>query len=335
MFRNCQTKKLQYRLRSGTVALICMLLVLPAVLVAGCAPTATEEAFPSQPVQVIIPYAAAGGTDRTVRVHGGSWGIYADVPLRVVNMPGAGAVEGMRFVAEAEPDGYTLVACGSDIAIIPLIRDVGFTIDDFSPLCITADYGFWVCVPPDSPFDTWDEFAAHVEGHPGELTMASYGAGSSSDFGIALLLDRSGLEMKVVPLDGGAEQVAQLMGGHVDAALVTTGSGLPAIVAGDIKALATTDRERHSELPDVPMVTEVGVDAEWLNGRMYLAPAGTPQDRLDTLAGIFQNIVEDPGTQKLVKTLGEREHFVGPEEFTTWIREQRDALEPLAEAMME
>ena len=83
------------------------------------------------------------------------------------------------------------------------------------------------------------------------------------------------------------------------------------------------------------MLTEMGVDAEWLNGRMYLAPAGTPQDRIDTLAGIFKKVIEDPGTQRLVKQLGERENFVGPAEFTTWIHEQRDALEPLAQAMME
>lgn len=321
---------------------ICLILVLALLLLPACAqkaapaPTLTAEKYPARVIEVIVPLAAGGGTDRIDRALAGTWGAYCDFPLRIINMPGGGGVDGHLFGAKAKPDGYTLIGTGTILLPTPLMRpEVGFTLESFEPLFNIVAYSHFIVVPKDSPFKTLKDLVDYAKANPGKLKYGSSGVGSDLHIGMEIFARKAGgLQMTNVPLEGGAEQLAMVMGGHIDCAFGTSASFVPAIKDGSVRALAITANARHKDLKDIPTVKEaIGVDMEYLGFRCILAPAGISKERIDFLSVTGGKCLADEALISMIGKFGEDPAFMDAPTFKQWIYKQRDDYIPVVAAI--
>ncbi|MFC2008589.1 Bug family tripartite tricarboxylate transporter substrate binding protein [Chloroflexota bacterium] len=301
---------------------------LAALLLSGCAPGGGE--FPNKGVDVMVPWSPGGGSDRVCRALAGTWPLYADVPLRVVNMSGGGGVDGHVFGAAADPDGYTLTVTAINVLTMPAYRpDIGFALDDFTPLFNIVQNGYFIMVNKDAPWDTLDELLSDIEANPGKLSYGSAGAGSDSHLATEMLLQEAGgLKANHLPLEGGSEQLAMILGGQLDFNLGPYGTYMGAI--DEIKVLAVSELERYAQTPDVPTCKELGIDYEFTSFRCMLLPAGTPEDRVATLEGIFKQIMDDDGFKAQLSRFGEYQYWEDSKTVTDKLYRQREAIEAVA-----
>ena len=285
--------------------------------------TAADIQFPSKPITAVIPFGAGGGTDRSVRMLSMVWEKWANVQMNVVNMPGAGSAEGMRYVVESDPDGYTIVQNGSQMLTLPYFyskEEIGWTLDDFEPIAIQQIIPYLLVVPKTSPFKTLKEFIEYGRANPGKIMHGVVGYGGDSHVAFKALELVADFVATVVPFDSGADQVANIAGSHIDAAVATAGTMLPLIQSGDARVLAVGTEKRIPMLPDVPTAIEQGIDWTCPNWRGWLAPPGTPRELIDYIAGIIEKALKDDNelSDKIISA-GEEPMYMGPEEFAEYL----------------
>ena len=291
-------------MKKRMVALLCAGLV--AASLAGCSgkkadapaePKATEAAgseaagseaateaakantdFPKKNIKIIVPYDAGGGVDITTRILAEAAGkdYFNGHSLIVENMAGGGAVIGQTAVANADPDGYTLLAYTSAVVNNPLLKDVTFTLDSFKTLGMVCFDPEILVVPPNSPYKTWDEFVAYAKENT--VKVATPGHSTSHHIAAIQLAKEYGLKFEYLHNDSASVQMQQLMGGHCDAAMMAAGETVSQIGDGTIIGLAVGAEERVADIPDVPTFLELG--GTMVNGafRGYACPAGVPDD---------------------------------------------------------
>jgi len=263
--------------RLTSLALVSLVSAAALLACVGSAPAQTK--FPSKPIELVVPWSPGGGSDRVARALAGTWGVYADVPLRIFNRAAGGGREGHLYGAKAAPDGHTLTITAINLLTMPAYGDVGFDLESFSPMFNVVRNSYWVIVRKDAPYNNMKEFIAHLKANPGKLSYGSSGTGSDQHIGTEVFLNKLGgleLTQKHVPLEGGSEQIAMLLGGHNDFGLGTYGTWTPTVKSGKVKVLAVTDVERNPDTPDVPTLREQGIDWEFISFRCMLAPAKTP-----------------------------------------------------------
>lgn len=240
----------------------------------------SAEAFPTQPIRLIVPYSPGGSADILGRTLGRKVGELLGQNVIVENKPGAGTAIGARFVAGAPADGYTLMmGTVSSHAMTPLINpSAGYDpIRDFVPIAPVASIPFALLVNNDLPARTLEEFLALAKERPGKLTYASAGVGTSNHLAAELLAAKAGLEMVHVPYKGSAPALADLLGGQVDAMFDLLATAVQQVKAGKARALAVTSVKPSKLLDGVPSFAQHGmpdyVVSAWFG---VFAPANTP-----------------------------------------------------------
>lgn len=276
---------------------------------------ASAQTYPSKQIQLIVPFSAGGGTDLVARHYAAAAARIADVQIQVVPMPGAGGARGSKHVAEATPDGYTLLfgTMGSNITA-PLLNDVGYQPDSFEPIAIVSAPSFVFAVRPDFQAQTLQDLLALSKRQ--RLTYGSSGAGGSAHVAMALFSRKAGVEFRHVPFNGSAEAVVAVMGRHVNMALPSTGSVLEQIRSNQIRGIAMTGDQRTPEAPQVPTVRESGVDFSFATWRAVLAPRGTPAAVQHTLVDLSARVSQDREfIEQTTRVEGEPPAFVGGADF--------------------
>ncbi len=294
---------------------------------AALASPAVAQAFPQRQIQLIVPFAPGGGTEIVAR-HYAMAATRLGVSMQVVPLAGAGGARGTRQVAQATPDGYTLLlgTMGSNVTT-PMLNDVGFQPDSFDPIALVGAPSFIFAVNAQSAIRTMADLVTAAK--RSQLSYGSAGAGSSTHVALEIFSRRVGIELLHVPFNGSAEALTAVLGGHVDMALPTTGSGLPPIRSGHIRGIGITADTRSAEAADIPTVKETGVDFVFYNWRGILAPKGTPQPVRALLTDLSRRIVEDPEfAAQSTRAEGEPPIFRDAETFARQIAqevaEQRD-----------
>ena len=262
-----------------------------------------QEAFPSKPITLVVPYAPGGGTDVTTRALAMAAEKQLGQPVTVVNQAAGGGAVGMQEVAKAAPDGYTLINFTAiQAAIAPHMREVPFDpLTEFQPIMNYGAFNTFIAVPSDSPYQTLDDLIAYAKDNPRVSTVAISVIGASSHLGMARIASDRDIEVTFVPFGGGAPAITALLGRHVTAA-VTSGEILPYVKTGDVRLLATLMGERAEGYPDVPSVSEIGFD--WsLNSWLGIAgPVGMPEDVVNTLQDAFVEATKD---EAFIRTMGD------------------------------
>ena len=252
--------------------------------------------YPSQPVRLIIPYAAGGTTD-TVARHIGPWlSERLGQPFVIESRPGAGTNVGTEAVAHSSPDGYTLLLFDPSAAINATLYDkLNFNfIGDIAPIVCIFRTPLVIVVNPSVPAKTLPEFIAYAKANSGKINMASAGNGSSSQLAGELFKEMAGVDMTHIPYRGGGPAIVNLLGGQVDVFFSPMAIAVAHIQAGKLRALAVTGATRSDALPEIPTAGEFlpGYEANYWIG--LGAPKKTPAAVIDRLNKEINVALADP-----------------------------------------
>ncbi len=266
-----------------------------AILVASA--SAVAASFPEKPVHLVVPFPPGGTTDVVARRISKRVGEILGQPVVIENKGGAGGTIATLMVAKSPPDGYTLLmATNSHTANPAIYKSLPFdTVKDFRSVVMIGDTPGLVVIHPSVPANTLQEFVALAKVSNPPLVYGTAGAGTFPHLATELFLDRAEIQMTHLPYKGAGPAMVDLLGGvyqfKVDA-LPTAGQF---IKSGKLKVLAATSLERMPQMPDLPTVAEQGYPgfetAFWM---AVLAPAGTPDDAVNTIEKAFVKALQDP-----------------------------------------
>ena len=268
---------------------------------------AQGDTYPSKPVRIIVPYGAGGIADVTMRLVAQDLSKRFGQQFFIENRPGAGGVVGMQTAREAPADGYTLVMVGGGLAIAKaLFKSLPYNIEtDFIPISTTASYGLVITTKADSPYKTIKDVIANAKAHPGTLNFGTINAGSTQNLSAELFRAMAGLEVTIVPYKTTPDLANAVLRGDVDIAFEYFVGFQSPITNGQMTVLATTARDRASNLPDVPTVIEGGLPGYEVTSWNGLAvTAGTPADIVAQLNHAVAEALKSPEVQKFSNAAG-------------------------------
>ncbi|HSB48365.1 MAG TPA: tripartite tricarboxylate transporter substrate binding protein [Burkholderiales bacterium] len=264
-----------------------------------------QQAFPTKPVRIIVPFPPGGTSDILSRLIGPKltekWGQSVIVESR----PGAAGAIGHELVAKAPPDGYTLVLSDvGPLVIVPVLYPkTPYGVQDFAPITIISYSPHLLCVHPNVPVSTVPQLIALAKKRPGVLNYASSPAGAPYLAGLQFAY-RTGIKWEYITGRGGAQSIMDVMTGQADVLFNGMLATLPPVKAGKLKLIAVSGEKRHASLPDTPAV------AEYLPGfltgswQAILAPARTPSDVVATLNTEVARILFTPDMKQRLQAQG-------------------------------
>lgn len=269
--------------------------------------SAQAEDWPSRQIRATIPFGAGSATDVVPRVVFDRLAAELGQPIVVENRVGAGGTLGTAMVVKAEPDGYSILGHSSALAIAPAIYpDLSYdpTRDLAGALMIGTNANVMI-VPPSRPWKTVQDFIADAKAKPGSISFGSIGVGSAVHINAEKFRLAAGIEATHVPYRGGAEVIADIIGGRIDYYFCPIATALPLIQAGQVHALLVSTPKRVAELPDVPSPGEVGLPkAEMAIWLAVFMPAKTPREIIEKFHAAGQKVLDEPEMQQKLKKLG-------------------------------
>lgn len=306
---------------AGVVALAC----LPAL--------AAAQAFPSGPVNVVVPLAPGDAADISVRAMAEDMAKTFNQSVVVLNRPGAGGAVGANAVAQAKKDGLTILfAQNSALTFRPVLDPTNVTYDaqkDFTPLGISSRTPSVLVIRGDAPFKTFAEMIEYAKKRPGQVRVGHPGVGSVGDFCIQLINVLTGAQLVPVPYTGAAPAVAALRGEHIEGVVLALGALSTHIKAGTFRGIAASNRV--PEYTDIPTLRELGYPEElfgiWFS---YLAPAGIPDDARRALVAAVEQAVKSPAITAKLAPLGIMQVYGTPEQMSAEIRDEYRRVSDLA-----
>ncbi|AFT69640.1 Twin-arginine translocation pathway signal [Alloalcanivorax dieselolei B5] len=282
--------------------------------------------WPSKPVHLVVPYPPGGNVDLAARIISDSLEKEFGQPFVVENRAGAGGMIAASHVARAKPDGYTLfVAPNGPVLFSPLLfrKDTYFWRNDFSPIGSISFVPLVLQINPELKVDSAKALFEKAKAQPGELIMASPGAGTQNHLISEMMQRLLGTEWLTVHYKGNAPATTDLLGGRVDFNFDQLSVAKQYITSGKLKALAVTSPERLPTLPDVPTLKELGYEqavSETFTG--LFAPAGTPEGIVDTLNQALDKILADPDVIKKFDTAGTEARAMTVPAFQDFLEQQ-------------
>lgn len=241
---------------------------------------AQAQTYPAKPIKLVVPFPPGGATDIVARALGERLQARLGQSVVIENKPGGSTLIGADAVAKAPADGYTLLVSGSSTySVVPALRPT-MPYDarkDLLPIAIVARAPLVLVAGSATQAKTLAEFIALARSRPGELTYATFGAGSGPHLAGEMLSHEAGIKMLPVPYRGSAPAAMALVGGEISVAYDTLASAMPHIKAGKLRPLAVSDTHRASSLPDVPTLAELKLPKATFEGWYGVAaPAGLP-----------------------------------------------------------
>jgi tripartite-type tricarboxylate transporter receptor subunit TctC len=238
-----------------------------------------QAAYPSKPIKLVVPFAPGAVTDGSARLLAERLAQSLGQPVVVDNRPGAGGNTGTGFVAQAEPDGYTiLLAPDSNMVIAPhLYKNLPY--DPLKDLVPVAKFGvtsLLLVTNASSGIHTVADLVDAAKKKPGGLNYGTSGAGTNTHVVVEMLKQATGAHLTHVPYKGGSPAIADLLGGQIDFVSSTPASTMQTIKVGKLVGVAVTTLQRSSALPDVPTLIESGVNLSYNSWLGIFAPARTP-----------------------------------------------------------
>lgn len=309
------------RPRNGTIneigLWICAVCGLFVTLPFAAADLRADDIWPSQPIRLIVPFAAGGPVDAAGRLIADGLSRELKQSVIVENRPGAGASIGAAAVAKARPDGYTLlVGHSAAVSATAQMRKVDYDpVKDFVPIAAVSGNFTILAARKDLPANNMAELKALALSKPDAVTCGTAGSGFGSHMTCGLLAEMFGAKLLMVHYKGSKETLTDLIGGRVD--ILFDPSSLSQIKAGAVKAPGTRGKGgiRFSELPNVPSFTEQGMpavsDEIWFG---LLAPTGTPAPIVKRIALAMEKIAASPDTVEKLLRVSQYPAYIGPED---------------------
>lgn len=285
-----------------------------------------QAKFPSKAVTIVVPYTAGGASDVQARLIGQKLSQLWGQPVVVDNKPGASASIGMQFVAQAAPDGHTLVISDlGTLTIAPSVRKVPYDLDkDFAPLTILTYSPYLLTAHPSTPYNTLNDLVAYAKANPNKINYGTSGLGTNPHLAGRLFASRLGLQWTDVPSKGGSQTIQDVIQGVVDLQFNSVFSTASHVKAGKLKALAVSSAKRLPDMPNLPTVGEVipGFVAGGYQG--MFAPAATPPEVVRRINADLVQVLAMPDVKARLVELGAEPMAGSPEAMRTFLREDRE-----------
>ncbi len=265
------------------------------------------KVFPSRPIRIVVGFTPGGQPDITARLIAGKLAESLGHQVVVDNRPGAGGTTGTKIVADATPDGHTLLSASSSHAISPSVyaKLPYDTLRDFAGITTTATANYMLVVPTSLPVKNVQDLIALARAKPGQLNYGSAGTGSGTHFAGELLKSTAQLDVVHVPYKGIPEALTDTMAGRVQFFMTPPATLGTLVKDGKVRALGVTGLKRTRSYPDVPTIAESGVPGfQWDTWAGILAPAKTPRGVIDKLNREITAILASADIQQRFVTLG-------------------------------
>lgn len=302
---------------------------------AGVGSTAlAQDAYPSKPIRIIVPFLPGPAPDAIARLAGEYLSQRVGQPVVVENRTGAGGTIGAEYVAKSPPDGYTLfLATEAPLGISPVTYGkLGYDpVTDFEPISILARSGFFMLACPDLPAKNLAELKD--VSRTKKLTFASSGVGSYHHLTGEMLNKRGGLRMTHVPYKGAAAAMVDIMNCSVDVGFAAVGTVLGQVKSGKakFKILAATTQHREEATPEIPTIQESGIPGVDMEGYYgLLAPKGTPKVVVDKLSAELAEVMKTKAVVDRINQMGMHVVSNTPEEFAARIKADLEKFGKLA-----
>jgi tripartite-type tricarboxylate transporter receptor subunit TctC len=297
--------------------------LIAAMLALAAASALAQDVYPSRPITMIVPFPPGGVADITGRPTAAAMEKILKQPVVVANRGGAGGAVGNAAVANAKPDGYTILMALSSISVIPeadklFDRKPAYSLDQLIPIALISADPTILVVHPSLPVKTLKDLVALARLKPGQLSYSSSGIYGALHMPMEMFLHAAKLKMRHVPTTGGGPAITAVLGGHVE---MTTGG--PAAItshvkAGKLRPLASWGATRHEAYPEVPTFKELGYEVEYYIWAGMFAPRGTPEPVMKVLRDAARKTVEDSDFKKAMANVNSPIHYMDAPEFAKY-----------------
>jgi tripartite-type tricarboxylate transporter receptor subunit TctC len=303
------------------IAAVLRVALCAALLGVASAPHAAG--YPTQPIHVVVPFPPGAGVDIVTRLVTAKLSVEMGQQFIVENRSGAGGNVGAGTVARAAPDGYTLLAAPSSIAISQtLYTNLPFNVaKDFRAVAMMASVPFILVVNPKLPAQNVAQLVALAQAKPSSLTFASTGNGSAPHLSAEMFASATGVKLRHVPYRGSAPAMNDLMAGEVDMMFANALSVLPQVQAGRLRALAITSAQPDPDMPAIPTMQQAGV-AGFETGTWFslLAPAGTSDHIVQRLNRGVNKVLGTAEVQRALRQQGATAQTSTPAQADDFVR---------------
>jgi len=297
--------------------------LIGALLVLACMPVFAQESYPSRPITLIVPFPPGGVADLTGRPTAIALEKVLKQPVVIANRPGAGGAVGNSLVANAKPDGYTLLMALSSISVIPeadklFDRKPAYTLDQLAPLALISADPTILVVHPSLPVKSLKELIVLAKAKSGQMSYSTSGIYGALHMPMEMFLHAANLKMRAVHTNGGGPAITILLGGHVE---MTVGG--PAAIASHVKAgrlrpIVGWGAKRHEAFPQVPTFKELGYDIEYYIWAGVFAPKGTPEPVMKTVRDAVRKAVDDPDFKATMQKIDSPIQYLDAPEFAKY-----------------
>lgn len=297
------------KILSGVVQTAALVALIIGSAALSTAQASEEGVFPTRAVRIIVPFSAGGSTDQVARSLAEGLGKLWQQPVVIENREGASGMIGARVVADAKPDGYTLLfGTQTTQTVLPhIVPKMPYNpAQAFTPITELVSVAQLLTVPQSSRFQSLQQLVDYAKSHPGDLTYGG-GQGATTDMTMRLFMSKAGIELLGIPYKGSALAMNDLLGSRLDSMFDVIMTSQPHVQAGRLRALAVTSSARFAALPNVPTVAEQGYPGfatdVWF---ALLAPAGTAAETVKKIADDSRTVLNEDARKKTLTEAGFR-----------------------------
>jgi tripartite-type tricarboxylate transporter receptor subunit TctC len=287
-----------------------------------------QQNYPVKPIRLVVPLAPGGPSDILARSMAQVISPSLGQTVVVDNRTGAGGTIGIDIAAKSPPDGYTmlLVALATYTITANLYSKLPYNPrTDLTPVIILAGAPYILTVHPSLPVKSMKELLALAKSRPNALNYASGGTGTGPQLAFELLKLKTGVQITHIPYKGTGPALTEQMGGQVHVALFNMIAALPAVQSGKLRAIAVSGAKRSAMLPNVPTITEAGIEGfEEVGGHMIMVPGATPKEIVTRLHRELAKALQNPDVLARLKSEGAEVFATPPDQAAAAIRKELD-----------
>jgi len=313
---------------------LCFSGLLALALLAFSAPCLKAQTFPSHPIQFVIPMTPGDMTDLTGRALATELGKILKTSVIPVNKAGGGATMGADFVAKAKKDGYTVLYANSNIYYAHAMEPENVScnpLQDLDALCLAVSLPIIVVVQGESPWKTMQEFVDYMKQNPGKVRVSTTGVGGVGHFNHEVIRLETKTDSTMIPYKGASPALTALLGGHVEASVLSAGLVTPHMKTGKLRALVASIK--HPEFPTVPTLTELGYKRDIVSVRnAFYGPVGLPEPVRSVLVSAMEKSTKSEEVISIVRKLDALVDYVPSAEFKKMMAEEYNMVRQLLKA---
>lgn len=309
------------------IGLFLLVLLIGGMLIFGAESTRAAD-FPEKRITLFSWASEGGGSDRfnNALKRGIDENDLYNHPVVTDCKPGGGGATGMSHLQSQDADGYNVLKVTTNLVLTPLTKEFEYNYEDFEPIARMAIEPEILYVKSDADWNTIDEFEDYAQDN--DVKAGMYGSGTQNHVALLVLADEIGESFKYVPYDGGGKAISALLGGEVDIVVSEPSEVESQVEAGEVRPLLTFSKERLPVYPGTPTLADkYNTDTEVMQFRGYVVKEGTPEERVDYLRDLFEEVYDTDEVQDYMAKNNMEPSFLKGEEFFDFVEDQKKIYE--------